>query len=60
MVEPKRTDEPHVEMDDKLADPLIRAPVDRRYNVNWAEHTESDGQYLLEETRKWWRKEKAR
>ena len=59
MGDPKRVDGSGLDLDDKLADPLIKGPVDRRYNVNWADHTETDREYLWNETRKWFRKEKA-
>ena len=58
MADHGRADE-RIDLDDKLADPLIRGPLDRRYTVNWSDHTESDREYLWSETKKWWRKEKA-
>ncbi len=47
------------DLDEKLADPLIRQPLDKHYAVNWADHTETDHEYVIAETKKWWRKERA-
>ena len=44
--------------DSKIGDPLIQEPLDRRYAVNWSDHTETDGEYLWTETKKWYHKEK--
>jgi len=47
--------------DAKVNTPLIKeqSPLDRRYAVNWNDHTETDGQYIWSETKKWVQKEKA-
>lgn len=39
--------------------PLIKEQaLDRRYAVNWNDHTETDGEYIWSETKKWLRKER--
>lgn len=58
MVEPKGIHDSQPELDEKLGESLIRQPIDRHYNVNWADHTESDQEYVVFATKKWWRKER--
>ena len=58
MVEQKGTNSSQPELDEKLGESLIRQPIDRHYNVNWSDHTETDHEYLVFATKKWWRKER--
>lgn len=49
--------------DAKMNSPLIKDggpldKLDKRYAVNWTDHTETDGQYIWSETKKWIQKEK--
>ena len=50
---------PAPSFDAKMATPLIKdQALDRRYAVNWNDHTETDGEYIWSETKKWLRKER--
>ena len=58
MAEPRSTHDSQPETDEKLGQSLIRGSGDRHYNVNWSDHTETDQDYLVYATKKWWRKER--
>ena len=50
---------PAPSFDAKVDTPLIKEQaLDRRYAVNWNDHTETDGEYIWSETKKWLRKER--
>ena len=43
----------------KSTQPLVEAPLHRRYAVNWSDNTESDAQYAISEAKRYLRKSRA-